>query len=316
MLSKKLIQAKKLMEEGKIKESSQIVLELEKRDDFSPKELLSFKLVKLNLVYKSGRFTEVIAHAEKLSQECQKQEDLLTYLDVLLIQAFSHIMQGNVSKTENLMIKTEDIFKKIKVASTIDLRERESFLVRIKANIFTWKGEIQRSLELNKKAFELAKGSKNKELTSASLINIAEKYEFLGDYEKAKLYAERAIKIQYQPWLIYQLGFMIDILLDKGDIKEANYYFRQMSEIREKDKSEVNNVLYRYYKALMLKMSLRSKDRVKSEKIFKQIIETEEISSGIKSVWAKKRIFTIINICDLLLIELRITNYPEIIDEI
>ncbi|MFW9947251.1 MAG: hypothetical protein ACFFDX_10535, partial [Candidatus Odinarchaeota archaeon] len=82
MLSKKLIQAKKLMEEGKIKETSQIVLELEKRYELSPKELLSFKLVKLNLIYKSGRFTEVIAHAKKLSQECQKQGDLLTYLDI------------------------------------------------------------------------------------------------------------------------------------------------------------------------------------------------------------------------------------------
>jgi tetratricopeptide (TPR) repeat protein len=208
---------------------------------------------------------------------------------------------------------------KIKETSIIDLRERESFLVRIKANICTWKGEIHRSLDLNKKAFELAKDSKNKELTSASLINIAEKYDFLGDYENAKLYAERAIKIQYQPWFIYQLGFMIDILLDKGDVKGANYYFRQISDIREKDKSKLNNVLYRYYKALLLKTSLRSKNRVKSEKLFKQIIDTEEIlavSGSIKSFWAKKSIFVIINICDLLLTELRITNYPEIIDEI
>jgi len=279
------------MEEGKIKEASQIVLELEKRDDFSPKELFPFKLVKLSMVYKSGRFTEAIAHAEKLSQECQKQGDLLTYLDVLLIQAFSHIMIGNVSKTENLMIKAEDIFKKIKVASTIDLRERESFLVRIKANICTWKGEIHRSLALNKRAFELAKDSQNKELTSASLTNIAEKYDFLGNYEKAKEYAERAIKIRYQPWLIYQLGFMIDILLHKDDIKGANHYFQQISEIREKEKSNLNDILYRYYKALILKTSLRSKNRVKSEKLFKQIFDTEEITGGIENILGSKTYF-------------------------
>jgi len=308
---KELIQAKKLMEEGKIKEANQILLELEKREDLSPQELLSYKLLKANFIYKSGKYSDAIIYTDKIMQESQKQGDLLMFLDALLIQSFSHIMLGNVSKSEDLIKKADDLFRKIKITSILDLRERESFLVRIKANIYTWKGEIHRSLELNKKAFELAKDSNNRELISGSLINIAEKYDFLGDYDNAKLYAKRAIKIQFQPWLIYQLGFIIDILLDKGDIEEANHYFQQISEIRERDKSKMNDILYRYYKAVLLKTSLRSKNRVKSEKLLKQIIDNEDVSGGIKSFWAKKRIFTIINLCDLLLIELRITNYPD-----
>ena len=42
---KELIQARQLMEEGKIKEAFQIVLELEKRDDLSPQKLLSNELL-------------------------------------------------------------------------------------------------------------------------------------------------------------------------------------------------------------------------------------------------------------------------------
>ena len=313
---KELIKTKKLMREGRNKEAYQIILGLEKKENFTAEELLLHKLLKANFLYKSMKYSEAIIYTDELLLESQKQGDLLTYLDALMIKSFSNVMLGNVSKSEDLIKKADNLFKKIKGTSTIDLRERKSFLVRIKANICTWRGEIHRSLELNKKAFELAKDSKNKELISTSLINIAEKYGLLGDYDNAILYAKRAIEIQYSPWLIYPLGFIIDILLDKGDIEGANRYLQQISEIREKDKSKRNDAIYRYYKAVLLKTSLRSKNRVKSEKLLKQIIDNEDISGGIKSFWAKKRIFAIINLCDLLLIELRITNYPEIIDEI
>ncbi|MBY9014315.1 MAG: tetratricopeptide repeat protein [Candidatus Lokiarchaeota archaeon] len=313
---KELIKAKNLIREGRIKEAHQIVLGLENYENLTAEELLLCKLLKANLLYRSMKYSDAIIYTDELFKESQKQGDLLTYLDALIIKSFANIMLGNVSESEDIIKKADNLFKKIKGTSTIDLRERKSFLVRIKANICTWRGEIHRSLELNKEAFELAKGSNNKELISGSLINIAEKYELLGDYDNAKLYAERALEIQYQPWLMYQLGFIIDILLDNGDIEEANNYFQQIIEIREKDKSKINDILYRYYKAVLLKTSLRSENRVKSEKLLKQIIDNEDISGGIKSFWAKKRIFTIINLCDLLLIELRITNYPEIIDEI
>ncbi|MHA1509425.1 MAG: TIR domain-containing protein, partial [Promethearchaeota archaeon] len=315
-LPKELVQAKQLMNQGEINKAFQIVFELEKRGDLSAKELFSCKLLKATLLYKSLKYSDAIIYTDQLLQENQKQGDLLAFLDILTIQSLSHIVLGHVSKSEDLIKKADDTFKKIKATSIIDLRERESLLVRIKANICTWKGQIHRSLELNKKAFELAEGSKDKGLISTPLINIVEKYAFLGDYDNAKLYAERVIQIQYQPLLIFALGYLIDILLDKGDIERAKHYFQQVSEIREKDKSKINEVIYRYYKALLLKTSLRSKNRVKSEKLLKQIIDDKDVSGGFKTFWTKKRIFTIINLCDLLLIELRITNYPEIIDEI
>ena len=314
---KELIKAKNLLREGRIKEAYQIALILKNKENLTTKEMLFYKLLKANLLYKSLQFSEANIYTDELMQESQKQGDLLTYLDALLIKSFANVMLGNVSESEDLIKKADNLFMKIKGTSTIDLRESESFLVRIKANICTWRGEIHRSLELNKEAFELAKDSKNKELISTSLINISEKYGLLGDYDNAKLYAERAIEIQYQPWLVYTIGVIIDILLDKGDIEGAINYFQQISEIREKDKSEINDILYRYYKAVLLKTSLRSKNRVKSEKLLKEIIDTKDISGGgMKFLWTKKYIFTIINLCDLLLIELRLTNYPEIINEI
>lgn len=314
--SEVLKKANKLIKEGRINEAKHLTLDLEKRNDLSPQELLSYKLLKAKLFYKSLKFLDTITYTDQLLKEIQDQGDLLTLFDVIVIQSFAYIMLGNISESEALIKKANVLFNRIKASSKIDLRERESFLIRIIANICTWRGKIHRSLELNKRAYELAEGSDNRELTSASLINIAEKYQLLGDYENAKMYAEQAIDIQYQPFLIYQFGFIIDILLEKGDIENAKIYFQQMDDIRKKDDRKINNILYRYYKALFLKTSLRSKNRVESEELLKQLIDIEDVTGGIKSFWAKKRIFALINLCDLLLIELRLTNYPEIIDEI
>ncbi|MFX0008500.1 MAG: tetratricopeptide repeat protein [Candidatus Hermodarchaeota archaeon] len=314
--SEVLKEAKKLIEEGKLKETKRLILDLEKRNDLSPQELLSYKLLKAELLYRSFKFLDTINYTDQLLKEIQDQGDLLLILDVSMIQSFAQIMLGNVIKSEALIKKARILFNRIKETSNIDLRERESFLIRIIANICTWKGKIHRSLEFNKRAFELAKGSNNRERTSASLINIAEKYQILGDYDNAKTYAEQAIDIQYQPLLIYEFGDIIDILLEKGDIGNAKIYFQQIDDIRKKDDNKINNTIYRYYKALFLKTSLRSKNRVESEELLKQIIDNEDVSGGIKTFWGRKRIFALINLCDLLLIELRLTNYPEIIDEI
>ncbi len=304
-----LKQAKQLMDQGEIKKAFQIVLELEKRDNLKAQELLSCKLLKAYLLYKSGNFLDAIKSADDIFQESQKQGDLLTSFDALTIKAYAHSMMGNISQSENIVKQAEDLFKIIKERFRIDLRERESFLVRIKANNHYFKGEIQPSLELNKKAYELAKDTSNKELISASLNNIADKYIRMKEYDKAIMYAKEAVKVNHGPLLSYPLGTLIHILIKKGNIKEAKVYLDQLCELKEKSDNKRTYMLYQYTNALLLKSSLRARDRIKSEDIFKELAMDNTIAY-------EQRYESIINLCDLFLIELRITNDPEILDEI
>lgn len=81
-----------------------------------------------------------------------------------------------------------------------------------------------------------------------------------------------------------------------------------MSKLREKDKSKHINLAYHYYEALILKTSLRARDRIKAEELFKQIAkEKEDLQFMSKAL---------INLCGLLLIELSITNDSDVINEI
>ena len=307
---KEIIHAKELIGEGKGKEALKIVSDLEKRSDISNHDLLLCKLLKGRILCRTAQYPETISYTNPLLQESQKQGDLISYFDALLILAYSYISKGNLSQGETILIQAEELFEKLEVASEMDLRERESYMVRIRANFVGLKGDTHLSLKLNERALELAKDSEDIDLKLTCLINLSECYLLLGDYYKAIYYAKRSIEVPYPPWLMWRLSILIESLLCKNDIVNAKLYFLKMSDLRDKDISEVDDITYRYCKALILKTSLRAKDRVKAEEIFKCIIEEGE------NVNFQTMMKSLLSICGLLLIELRITNDIDIISEI
>ncbi|MBY8987588.1 MAG: tetratricopeptide repeat protein, partial [Candidatus Lokiarchaeota archaeon] len=250
-----------------------------------------------------------IKYTDDLFQQFQKEQDLLSSYDTLVIQAHSLIMLGKLSKGETVVKQAETLLEKIKETFTIDLRERESFLVRLKANIYSFKGEIHRSLEFNIRAFELAKDTFNEKLISTSLNNIANAYSLLKEYDKAIFYGREAVKVNYEPGLSVVLATLIDIYISKGDIKEAKVYLGQSRKLTEKFDTKINRTRDLHSEAMILKSSLRARDRIKAEDILKELAMDNTIN-------AESRIDAITDLCDLFLIELRITNDPKIIDEI
>ncbi|MFW9973588.1 MAG: type IV pilus biogenesis/stability protein PilW, partial [Candidatus Odinarchaeota archaeon] len=298
---------KQLIEDGKIQEALQIVLELEQGEDLSLKELLSYKLVKANLLRILGNLLDAIEIAKEIFQEFQKLGDLVSSLDALLIQTYSYAVMVNITQSEDLITQVENLFKLIKETLSIDLRERESLLVRIKAIIWAFKGDIHTALEFNKKAYELAKDTGNKALISRSLNNIAHNFYNMKEYDKAIKYAKEAFKVKNNRYLGAVLGTLIEINVSKGDIKEAKVYLDQLHKHLEKFGFHLR--FCHRFKALILKSSLRARDRIKAEDIFKEVAMDNTVLS-------ETRIEAIINLCDLYLTELRITNDPDIINEI
>ncbi|MFX1601291.1 MAG: tetratricopeptide repeat protein, partial [Promethearchaeota archaeon] len=306
---KGLNSVKQLIEEGKIQEALQIVLELEQGEDLSLKELLSYKLVRANLLRGLGNFLDAIEISNEIFQEFQNLGDLVSSLDALLIQAYSYMIMANITQSEDLILQAEKLFKIIKATSSIDLRERESLFLRIKASIHLFKGEIQQALELNKRAYELAKDTDNKALISASLNNIANNFYHIKEYDKAIEYAKEAFKVRNNLPFAGALGTLIDINVSRGDIKEAKVYLDQLRELSEKFDDKWTKTFYYSSKALILKSSLRARDRIKAEDIFKELAMNN-------TLLGETRMNAIIDLCDLYLTELRITNDPEIINEI
>lgn len=222
---KELKQANQLMREGRNDEALQIILELEKRGDLSNQDLISCKLLKAKFFQRSGQPSEALKYANQFIQENRKHEDSFSYLDGLLIQAWSFIMMGDLSQSKATLKQAEELLEDLKGVSKIDLRERESFLVRIKALIMGLTGGPHLAFKLNERALELAKDSEDKALILPCLLNLAEDYQTLGDYDKAIIYAKRVIESHYPPMLLMGLELLIEIFLGKGDIVNAKFYF-------------------------------------------------------------------------------------------
>ncbi|MFX1356944.1 MAG: tetratricopeptide repeat protein [Promethearchaeota archaeon] len=306
---KELTEISQIIEEGKLKEAYQAILELEQKDDLSNKEKISCKLIKANLFRVMGQYLDSIEYAETVFQESQKVGDLLSSFDALTIQAHCYVYMVDIIKSEDLLRQAQEIFKIIKERFSIDLRERESFLVRIKAGINFFKGDIKSYIKLNEKAYDLAKDTKNKTLIASSLNNLAQGYFHLKEYDKAVQYAKEAVRIGDRFALAYALGTLIEIYLGMGDINEAKVNLEIFHDYTKELDTERHKTLYNYSKASVLKASLRARDRIKSEDTFLSIALDHVRPS-------EQRIDAILNLCDLYLIELRITNDPEIINEI
>jgi hypothetical protein len=307
---KEITQVRALINKGQLKEALKIASDLEKKDNISDRDLMLCKFLKSRIFCRSTQYLEAFDYTNQVLEEAQRLGDSNVYLDALSIQANSYILIGNLIQGENILIQVEELLEKLKKETEIDLRERESYIVRIRANLISLKGDSILSQKLYKKALELAKDSEDQELLFAALGNLGEGYQKLRDYDRAIYYIKRSIEVPYPPLLKWRYGILIESLIGKNNIDEAKNYLLKMSELIEKEKAKVDDTTFQYYKALILKTSLRAKDRVEAEEIFKYIIEEKNILDF------QVKIKSLINICGLLLIELRITNDIGILSEI
>ncbi len=146
-------------------------------------------------------------------------------------------------------------------------------------------------------------------------------YWLSGDLIQALKYFDRAIElgrdIDHPERYMYFLSLImmaIRVAVMKGDLEIAREYYKQV-EISEEDKKKSlltslnHKRMYDMSKALILKSSNRFRDRAMAQELFKEIFEDENFLLN-------NRLLSLVDLCELLLIELRITNDLKIVDEI
>jgi len=102
---------------------------------------------------------------------------------------------------------------------------------------------------------------------------------------------------------------LIQILIDKGDLVRAQQRLNNLKQLNLQLKDKQINLMYLLDKALLLKTSPRAIKRGKAEEILKQLLENENLDY-------ESSLTVLLNLCELLLTELRITNDLEVLDEL
>jgi tetratricopeptide (TPR) repeat protein len=182
-----------------------------------------------------------------------------------------------------------------------------------KAMCYYFKGELDRSIMLNEQSLVLFKEINNKYYIANVLNNLAENYRMKGEIERALECAEQSVS-QFVEYGILKItanayDYLIQILIEKGDLERAQENLDQLEQMKNELNDKQINLMYLFNKAIFLKMSSRVLNRGEAEKILRQILENKDSSYEVK-------VRTLLNLCGLLLTELRMTNDLEVLDEL
>ncbi|MHA2008360.1 MAG: tetratricopeptide repeat protein [Promethearchaeota archaeon] len=185
--------------------------------------------------------------------------------------------------------------------------------LRALGGLYAFKGEIDHSILLSEQALAIVENLDNKLGISSILNNMAESYRSIGELERALECINKSIGIHKDMGNLRSLAnnydYLIQILLDMGELGQAQKAIKKLEHMSKELNNKLISQIYLFDKALVLKTSSRARDRGKAEEILKQLIEQEEFDYELT-------VNSLLNLCELLLTELQITNDLEVLEEI
>jgi len=178
---------------------------------------------------------------------------------------------------------------------------------------YTIKGELDQSIRFYEQSLELFREFDNKYIIATIYKSLSTSYRMKGEIDRALDYIEESMSIHRELGALEQLATnhdnLIQILIDKGDHERAENSLRDLEQLNSQLKDKRINLLYCFDKALVLKLKSRALNRGKAEEILKELIKEEDLVY-------ESRLMVLLNLCQLLLADLQITNEVEILEEI
>jgi hypothetical protein len=300
-----------------VKRLQEIIEEAEKHlKIFNTIENTMYEQRKAQVLYVKAQIEIVTYEPDKFRSSLELAKHSLTIqrklgikIDILQSLIALAIMLGfdyQIEKGINYAQEALKLAKSIKNRYYIGLSMKRLML------LYSLKGELDASLEYAQKSLSLFEEINNTIESARVLTQIGDKYMRKGEFKQSLNYLERSLilyeDLNFPGYKSVLISTLIEVAVFMSDLVSANNYFQQLKQLYDKHPSKWIDMTLRYSKALILKQSTRSKDRIESERIFKEVIK--EFGDDIDFV------DTFIHICDLLLIELRLSNDIEVLKEI
>lgn len=305
----KILKGVHFMYLGKIDESKNLFYDsLPIAEKLQNKLLIGYCYMGLTVVHYEGKDPKLgIEFGKKaliIFEEIGNQQEIAQTLNAL---SMSYNSIGDLKEAEKCLKRALEISEKNGLK-----RDIHYFLHNL-ASSYRERGDLDLALEYFEKAYELqlkTKGLLHEHRTITSIGNI---YHKKGDFEKAFEYYQKAQRIREsldnKPDIANGLFHLITLAIDMGNIEEAKKLLEQLKQIsNELDVGNINEK-YRLSHALLLKTSIRVRDRGKAEELLLELVEDESSSLRTTKI-------ALINLCELLLNELRLSGNPDILSEI
>ena len=292
-----------------LKKSKEILDTLE---DITPRE---YQKREASINLEKGRYyeytlepdlsAEYINYSLKLRERLEDKVEIAISLQQLAwtLGAF----KGEIERAIQYLEKSLVIFKKYNIKHHIARG------LNMMATMYYYRGNVDQSILLYDQSFMIYKELKNKASMGGILSNMAEAYRTGGYLDNALECSKKSLVLFEEPGLLrrrfFVLDFLIQILIEKGDLEQVQRYFSQLEQLNNQFPGNYINLVYLFNKALLLKASPKIHDRDRAEEILIQIIENEETiyEFSIKSL---------LHLCELLINKLSPTFNLKLLDQV
>ncbi|MHA1480903.1 MAG: tetratricopeptide repeat protein, partial [Candidatus Thorarchaeota archaeon] len=180
-------------------------------------------------------------------------------------------------------------------------------------HIYLDRGDLDLALKCQIRGMKLRQGVGDKGILAASLHKIGSIYHRKGDLELAINHLQQSLdirlKIGNRVRTSNVLFSLIKACIDNADIKQAETYLGTLKEIEEKEQNKRVTRKCQVAEALVLKTSNRVRDRGKSELLLKETLDDDILDHDVIIV-------ALLNLCDLLLTELRASGELSVLTEV
>ncbi|MFX1592008.1 MAG: tetratricopeptide repeat protein [Promethearchaeota archaeon] len=177
---------------------------------------------------------------------------------------------------------------------------------------------LNASFDYYNKALELAKEINYKKGIAFALGGLGIIYDQQGNLNQALKCSDAGIDIYEEmgdiSGMLENLDTSFWFALNYNDLKKAEYYFKRMEPLVDQVNIKMLRILSQMNKALLLKSSPLVSNQMKAKEILNEIIKNTTLFKSSLHLEIVYR--ALLNLCDILLNELRNTNNLELLNEI
>jgi tetratricopeptide (TPR) repeat protein len=234
--------------------------------------------------------------------------------------ALSYYLKGNIY----FYYRIDWEYSKKCIQKAFDLAKEKNFkslmslcLTRL-GDFCLIKSDLERTFEFYNRALNLSKDIEYKKGIAFSLGGLTYLYETQGNLNQALEFADQCVSTYQEMGDIFGMIENLDssfwITLNNNDLERTRYYLNRMEQLIQQFNVKTMKIFFQLNKALFLKTSPLPSNQVKAKEILMGIAREKKMFEA--TIFFEATYRALLNLCDLLLNELRNTHNLELLKDI
>lgn len=179
--------------------------------------------------------------------------------------------------------------------------------------VYRLKGDLNEALQKIHEGLKLSEKVSSKEVMRYSHELLGETYKQKGELHRARQYLEKSLTLSEEmgdPLDVSGVLFtLISVTVEQQELTWARQYLERLKTISSQEDNAVINQMTRLAEALLLKASPRIRSLGKAEELLAQIVDEKIVAHELT-------VIALLNLCELLLLELKTFGAPEVLAEL